>query len=236
MTSPSLSVILPAYNEKENIERAVKDASKSVGGLAENYEIVAVDDGSKDETGAILDRLELERQLCLKVVHHPRNLGYGAALRTGFQTAMGQCIFYTDSDNQFDLTELHSFLPLMEDWDAVLGYRLDRKDPFLRRFVSNCYNLLACAAFGMSVRDLNCSFKLFRREVIKSITLESDNFFVDTELVARLHGAGWRYTQKGVPHYPRTGGQSTVRLSDVPRTFLALARMRLRLGRAIPRK
>ena len=236
MTSPFLSVVLPAYNEKENIERAVKDASAAVAPLVDNYEIVAVDDGSEDETGAILNRLEREMNSCLRVVHHPRNIGYGAALRNGFNAALGQLIFYTDSDNQFDLTELRSFLPLMKDWDAVLGYRKDRQDHFLRRSISYCYNLFACTAFGMSVRDLNCSFKLFRREVLESITMESDNFFVDTELVARLHRAGWRYTQKGVLHYPRTGGRTTVRFSDVPRTFLALARMRLRIGRTSPEK
>jgi GT2 family glycosyltransferase len=113
----------------------------------------------------------------------------------------------------------------MAEWDAVLGFRMDRQDPVHRRFVSNCYNALASSAFGMSVRDLNCSFKLFRREVIESIELESENFFIDTELVVRVHRAGWRYTQKGVRHYPRTAGRSTVRPADVPRTFLALARI-----------
>jgi glycosyltransferase involved in cell wall biosynthesis len=225
MTCPSLTVVLPAYNEQDNIERAVREAAAAATPLVESYELVVVDDGSHDGTGECLTRLKEEMEPTLRVIAHPHNLGYGAALRTGFRQARGRHIFYTDSDNQFDLTELSDFLPLMADWDVALGYRMDRQDPFHRRFISNCYNSLASVAFGMSVRDLNCSFKLFRREVLEGIELESDNFFIDTELVVRLHRAGWRYTQKGVHHYPRTAGRSTVRPSDVPRTFYALARI-----------
>jgi glycosyltransferase involved in cell wall biosynthesis len=178
----------------------------------------------------ILDRLKEEMDPTLRVITHPSNLGYGAALRTGFQEARGKYVFYTDSDNQFDLTELRDFLPLMRDWDVALGYRMDRQDPFHRRFISNCYNLLASIAFSMSVRDLNCSFKLFRREVLDGLELESDSFFIDTELVVRMHRGGWRYIQKGVHHYARTAGRSTVHPSDVPRTFVALARIWLKLS------
>jgi glycosyltransferase involved in cell wall biosynthesis len=230
MTSPSLTIVLPAYNEEDSIELAVRSAANAVTALVESYELVVVDDGSHDGTGECLRRLSEEIGPTLKVITHPSNMGYGAALRTGFLQADGRHIFYTDSDNQFDLAELHDFLPLMADWDAALGFRMDRQDPFHRRFVSKCYNALASVAFGMSVRDLNCSFKLFRREVLEGIELESDNFFIDTELVVRLHRAGWRYTQKGVHHYPRTAGRSTVRPSDVPRTFLALARIWAKLG------
>ena len=132
-------------------------------------------------------------------------------------------------DNQFDLTELAGFLPLVAENDAVLGYRLDRQDPWLRRFVSGVFNALSSLAFGMRVRDLNCSFKLFRGDALRALPLESDDFFTDTELVARLHRAGWRYVQRGVRHYPRTAGRSTVRPSDVPRTLVSIARMWLRL-------
>lgn len=225
----ALSVVLPAYNEEANIERALRDAVAAVSPLVDAYELVVVDDGSRDRTYEILAAFEGQMPSRLEVLRHPVNRGYGAALRTGFQAARGELVFYTDSDNQFDLSELGGFLPLMKEWDAVLGFRQDRQDPFLRRSVSSCYNLLASAAFGMSVRDLNCSFKLFRREVLQALPLESDNFFIDTELVVRLHRAGYRYLQRGVRHYPRTAGRSTVRPSDVPRTFLALARIWLKL-------
>jgi dolichol-phosphate mannosyltransferase len=236
MTTPSLSIVLPAYNEQDNIERAVRNAAKAVRPLVEDYELVAVDDGSRDETATILNSLEEEMSHSLRVIRHPRNIGYGAALRTGFKEAHGKLIFYTDADNQFDLAELDGFLPMMGQWDAVLGFRLDRQDPLLRKMVSNGYNLLASVAFGMSVRDLNCSFKLFRREVLDTMVIDSDNFFVDTELVVRLHRAGWRYIQKGVRHYPRTAGRSTVRPTDVPRTILRLARIWLKFHWNSPKR
>jgi glycosyltransferase involved in cell wall biosynthesis len=220
-----LSIVLPAFNEEGNIERAVRDAAAAARALVTQYEVVAVDDGSRDRTGALLTALEAELGPTLLVVRHPKNRGYGAALRSGFHAAHGDLVFYTDSDNQFDLAELADFLPLMASCDAALGFRLDRKDPWLRRFVSGGFNLLSSLAFGMSVRDLNCSFKLFRRELIQGLPLESDDFFIDTEMVARIHSGGWRYVQRGVRHFPRTAGRSTVRPSDVPRTLVSLARM-----------
>jgi len=229
---PELSIVLPAYDEEGNIERAVRDADAAAAALVRSHEVVVVDDGSRDRTAEILGRLEAELDGRLRVVRHPVNLGYGAALRDGFRSTSGEMVFYTDSDNQFDLRELAGALPLMGEHDAVLGFRLDRQDPWLRRFVSGGFNRLSSAAFGMDVRDLNCSFKLFRGALLRALPMESDDFFVDTELVARLHRAGWRYVQRGVRHYPRTAGRSTVRPSDVPRTLVSLARMWLRLRRA----
>ena len=231
---PALSIVLPAYHEEGNIERAVRDAAAAAAGLVPSYEIVVVDDGSRDRTGEILARLAAEMGARLRVVHHPVNEGYGAALRDGFRATTGDLVFYTDSDNQFDLRELAGILPLMSEVDAVLGYRVDRQDPWTRRTVSGAFNRLSSAAFGMSVRDLNCSFKLFRGDLLRALPIESTDFFVDTELVARIHRAGWRYVQRGVRHYPRTAGRSTVRASDVPRTLVSLARMWFRLRGARP--
>jgi glycosyltransferase involved in cell wall biosynthesis len=228
-TTPALSVILPAFNEEGSIEQAVRRASEAVAPFVSSYEIVVVDDGSRDETPKILEALGHELGPRLVVVTQPRNLGYGKALRTGFDSARGRLLFYTDADNQFDLRELAEFLPLMEDQHAVLGYRVGRQDGSFRLFVSNGYNALASFAFGMSVRDLNCSFKLFRREALTSLHLEEDYFFIDTEIVVQLHRAGFRYVQKGVRHYPRTAGRSTVSPTDVPRTFLALMRLWVKL-------
>ena len=188
-TAPALTVILPAFNEEGSIEQAVRRASEAVAPLVASYEIV--------------------------VVTQETNLGYGGALRTGFDAARGRLVFYTDADNQFDLRELSEFLPLMESQDAILGYRVGRQDGGFRLFVSNGYNALASLAFGMSVRDLNCSFKLFRREALTSLHLQEDYFFIDTEIVVQLHRAGFRYVQKGVRHYPRTAGKSTVGPTDV---------------------
>ena len=231
---PALSIVLPAYNEEGNIERVVRDAAAAVAPLVGSHEIVIVDDGSRDGTLAIIERLAAEMDGRVRVVRHPENAGYGAALRDGFRATTGALVFYTDSDNQFDLRELAGVLPLMKDVDAVLGYRVDRQDPWTRRAVSEVFNRLSSAALGMSVRDLNCSFKLFRGDLIRALPLESTDFFVDTELVARIHRAGWRYVQRGVRHYPRTAGRSTVRASDVPRTLVSLARLWLRLRDGAP--
>jgi glycosyltransferase involved in cell wall biosynthesis len=163
-TKKALSVILPAYNEEGNIERAVRSSAEAVAPLVQDFEIVAVDDGSRDQTPRILARLKQEMGSRLSIVTHETNLGYGTALRAGFDAARGRLIFYTDADNQFDLKELADFLPQMEEYDAILGYRVGRQDGSFRLMVSNGYNALASFAFGMSVRDLNCSFKLFRRE------------------------------------------------------------------------
>jgi dolichol-phosphate mannosyltransferase len=228
VTRPALSLVLPAFNEDGNIARAVADAAAAARTLVADYEIVVVDDGSRDRTAAVLDGMARELGSRLVVVRHPRNRGYGAALRSGFAATKGELVFYTDSDNQFDLTELRDFLPLMADHDAVLGYRIGRQDPWPRRAASAFFNRLSSIAFGMSVRDLNCSFKLFRGDLLRSLPLESADFFIDTEMVARIHRGGWRYVQRGVRHFPRTAGRSTVRASDVPRTLAAIARFWVR--------
>jgi glycosyltransferase involved in cell wall biosynthesis len=222
-----LSIVLPAYNEEGNIERAVREADRAAAALVASHEIVAVDDGSRDATGERLARLQQDGGLGgrLQVVRHEVNRGYGTALRDGFAAARGRLVFYTDSDNQFDLMELRDFLPLMGEWDALLGYRRGRQDPPLRLFTSRIFNDLTSLAFGMRIRDLNCSFKLFRRDVLARLPLESRDFFIDAELVARLHRAGFRYRELPVTHYPRTVGRSTVRPGDVPRTLRSMARM-----------
>lgn len=225
MARPAISLVLPAYNEADNIERAVHSAA-SAGALAGSYEVVVVDDGSRDATGDRLRVLEAEFGPRLRVVRHGGNRGYGAALRSGFDAAEGDLVFYTDSDNQFDLSELAGFLPLMREWDAVLGYRIARKDARRRLVTSWVFNRISCVVFGLSVRDLNCSFKLFRREVLRALPLVSNDFFIDTEMVVRLQRGGFRFVERGVRHLPRTAGRSTVRLSDIPRTLTAVVRMR----------
>ncbi len=232
--APQLSIVLPAYNEEGNIERAVREAFAGAASVPMSCEVVVVNDGSRDGTAAILKRLQAELGSSLRVVEHPVNLGYGVALRDGFSATRGDLAFYPDSDHQFDLGELKDFTPLMADHDVILGYRIDRQDPWLRKFVSGGFNQLSSFAFGMRVRDLNCSFKLFKGDLIRALPLLSPDFFIDTELVARIHRGGHRYLQRGVRHYPRTAGKSTVRPSDVPRTLVSLARMWVRLRQESP--
>jgi len=228
---PRLSLVLPAFNEEGNIVRAVNDAARAAAALAPAYEVVVVDDGSRDGTAACLEALQHELGGALQVVTHPRNRGYGAALRSGFQAARGELVFYTDADNQFDLSELDGFLPLMGAHDAVLGYRVRRRDPRLRLFTSRVFNALADWVLGLEVRDVNCSFKLFRGDLLRALPLVCDDFMIDAELVARLQRARWRVAEKGVTHLPRTAGRSTVRPGHVPHTLASLGRLWLALRR-----
>lgn len=228
---PTLSIVLPALNEEGNIERAVRHAFAGASKAAATFEVVVVNDGSTDRTAALLKGLQRELGPTLRIVDHGVKMGYGVALRDGFRATHGDLVFYTDSDNQFDLSELEAFIPLMKENDVVFGYRADRQDPWLRKFVSSGFNHLSSLALGISVRDINCSFKLFRGDILRSLPLESSDFFIDTELVALIQRTGCRYVERGVTHYPRTAGRSTVRPSDVPRTLLSIARMWFRLRR-----
>jgi glycosyltransferase involved in cell wall biosynthesis len=222
---------MPAFNEEASIERAVREAVAAASGLVPSYEVVVVDDGSHDATGEQLSHLGKELGDRLVVVRHAENRGYGTALRDGFAAARGRLVFYTDADNQFDLRELVSAMPLVTEYDAVLGFRLDRQDPWMRRFVSGVFNRIARVALGAAARDLNCSFKLFRVETLRSLPLASEDFFIDTEIVALLRWAGARCVERGVRHLPRVAGRSTVRPGDVPRTLSSLARFWWRLRR-----
>ncbi len=231
VTSPALSVVLPMKDEADNVEEAVRSAARAAAALVPSFEIVAVDDGSEDGTAERLRTLREELGDILRVVRHDRNLGYGAALRSGFQASRGELVFYTDSDNQFDLGELRDVLPLMRDQDVVLGYRLRRREGWTRRLSSRIFNGLSQSVLGVTARDVNCSFKLFRGDMLRSLELTSDGFLIDVEIVARLQRKGWRAIQHGVRHFPRRAGRSTVRFSDVPRTLWSTARLWRRLRR-----
>jgi glycosyltransferase involved in cell wall biosynthesis len=222
---PTLSVVLPAYNEEPNIESAVGRCLDVLPRLVRDFEVIVVDDGSSDGTADLMQRLVEEHHPRVRMLRHKRNLGYGAAIANGFQEARSDLVFYTDSDHQFDVGELEWFLPLIEEYDVVVGFRVYRYDTVLRSIMSWCYNRLVNALFRVRVRDVDCAFKLFRTEVIRKIDVESDDFFIDTEFVARARKWNFRIIEKGVRHYPRTAGETTVRASDVPRTLRTIARM-----------
>ena len=225
MKPKSLSFVLPAYNEEDNIERAVRAVVEAAEGLElQDYEVVVVNDGSADRTGEILERLERENPR-VRPIHHPKNLGYADALRTGFTSARMPYFFYTDSDLQFDVKEVKNLLPAIEDYDIVCGFRIYRYDPLTRLFAAWGYNLLARTIFRLRVRDIDCAFKLFRREVFDVIEIKSKKFFVDTEVLAKARRQGLKMTEVGVRHYPRAGGRSTVRPSHVVSTLKELAKM-----------
>jgi glycosyltransferase involved in cell wall biosynthesis len=205
----SISACAPAFNEEGNIERVVRAFAETLGGAGVDYEVIIVDDGSSDATPAVLARLG-DDVPALRVIAHAGNEGYGKSLRDAFDAAAKDYVFYTDGDGQFDLGEMVAFLPLLDGESAVVGYRMGRAEGALRRFVSWSYNLMVRVLFGLKIRDVDCSFKFLPRRELQALALESDKFFIDTELMVRLKRAGVPVRERGVRHLPREHGSSTV--------------------------
>ncbi len=203
-----ISVFFPCYNEQENITRTVERATAVLEGINADFEIIIIDDGSSDATGKIAEEIAA-RDTRVRVVHHGTNQGYGAALRSGFKAAEKKLVFYTDGDGQFDIGEMPALLPLMQRYDIVSCYRLNRQDNMLRKINGWCWTRLVCLLFGMRIRDIDCAFKLYKREIFDNITLSSGGALIDTEILARAIRKGYSITQKGVHHYPRTAGTQT---------------------------
>lgn len=220
-----ISAVFPAFNEEENIERLYQQATSALKRITDDYEIVIVNDGSRDKTREIADRLAREDPH-LSVYHHPTNLGYAKALNTGFTRAKMPLIFYSDADLQFDLNEIDLLLPLMEEADIGIGYRIDRKDSRLRLFFAWGYNRLARFVFGIKVRDIDCAFKMFKKEVFDKIKIESDHFMVDTEILAKAKRLGLKIKEIGVTHLPRAGGKSTVRPAHIYYTLRGVLKLK----------
>ena len=220
-----LTIVLPAFNEEESLPEALGQCRELREQIPElDIEVVVVDDGSTDGSSAVLEDWSLSEKW-LRVIRHPVNSGYGAAIKTGFAAANGRFVFYTDSDNQFDILELREILPLIEGADLVAGFRVYRFDPLPRLLVSWIYNRLVRVLFRVPVRDVDCSFKLMRRERLDRLVLMSDDFFIDTEIVARARKWNWRIKEVGVRHYPRRKGKTTVKAGDIPRTLRVIGRM-----------
>jgi glycosyltransferase involved in cell wall biosynthesis len=229
----ALSVVLPAFNEEANIEQVVRACVAYLDTHVPDYELLVVNDGSRDRTGEILDRLagELPR---LRPLHHPQNRGYGAALRTGFDAAAKRFVFYMDGDGQFDIRDLDAVLPLATDDDHIVtGFRIERRDPFIRRLNAKLFGgWLVRIMLNVRVRDLNCAFKLIPKKVLNSITLESTGALINAELYGRAVRRGFSIKEVGVHHYPRSAGvQTGAHLSVILRAFYDLFRLRRKILR-----
>lgn len=221
--SPSgrLSLVIPAFNEVEVIGRAVEEAEAALRGRFARYEILVIDDGSTDGTAAEVKRV-LPDAPNTRVIRHPVNRGYGAALRTGFEAARFPLVAFTDADGQFDLADLGRLAERATEFPIVVGYRADRQDPWRRRFLSKGYNLLARGLLGTRVRDVDCALKVFRREVLADLLPTARGFFVNSEMLTRARQKGLPVAELPVTHRPRLGGASKVSLREVPRTFRTL--------------
>ncbi len=224
--SLSLSVFFPCYNEEANVERTTLAALKALHRITDDFEVIIVDDGSKDRTGEIADRLAAAHAE-VRAVHNRPNLGYGGALQRGFREATKPWVFYTDGDGQFDFEEIDKLLPLMGRYDIVSAYRLDRKDPAIRKINAFCWTTLVNVVFGLWLRDIDCAFKLYPRKLFDEIEMKSMGALIDTEVLARAKRLGYTIGQVGVHHYPRTAGQQTgANFGVILRAFKELFRLR----------
>ncbi|HOQ04452.1 MAG TPA: glycosyltransferase family 2 protein [Anaerohalosphaeraceae bacterium] len=222
----SISVFFPCFNERENLEPLVRQALDVLGKMGLDYEIIIVDDGSTDGTGALADALAAENPR-IKVIHHPVNKGYGAALQSGFRAASKELVFYTDGDRQFDLNELPPLLPLIEQYDIVSCYRMNRQEGWIRRFNGFAWTRLVCLLFHLKLKDIDCSFKLYRRKIFDGMPLVSTGALIDTEVLARAARKGYTIKQVGVHHYPRRAGKATgAKLRVIARAFYELFKLR----------
>lgn len=209
---PRLSYFFPAHNEEANIEALVAEALETLPSLAEVFEIIAVDDGSKDRTGEIADRLAAEHPDVVRVVHHMPNRGYGGALRSGFEASRYDLLAFTDGDRQFkiaDIGRLTARLAEADQPDVVVGFRIKRADPLVRIVYARTYKLANRIFFGLKVTDVDCACKLFRREALEGVRVESGGAFFSAELLNRIRQAGRSIAEVGVPHYARTAGSPT---------------------------
>lgn len=231
MSEPiSVSAVLPAFNEEGNLERAVEGLGRALTTFAAGFEIIVVDDGSRDGTAELLERLR-GGSPNLVVVRHPQNLGYGAALRSGFRRARFPWVFFMDADNQFDPAEVRLLIDRSRDADLVIGYRAVRRDPWPRRLNALAFFTLVRVLFGYLARDVNCAFKLIRRELLDNLNLRSDGALINTELLSLARRRGARIIEVPVHHYPRTTGTQTgARPAVVLRAFRELFALRRSLG------
>jgi glycosyltransferase involved in cell wall biosynthesis len=204
----SLAIVLPCFDEEPNVAAAVAQAQRAAERFAARHEVIVVDDGSSDHTGAIAESIAA-RDPRVRLIAHERNRGYGAAVRSGIAASRSDWVLLTDGDLQFDLSELELFLPLAGEADLVAGYRIDRADPVGRRLAAHAWNRLMRRTFGVRVRDVDCAFKLMRGPAARALELDSDGAMVSTELLVRAGLAGWRVAEVGVHHRPRLAGEPT---------------------------
>jgi glycosyltransferase involved in cell wall biosynthesis len=234
---PALSYFFPAHNEQANLQGLVEEALATLPDLADAFEIIIVNDGSRDDTRSIADALAAAHPE-VRAVHHSTNLGYGAALRSGFAAALHDALAFTDGDRQFKVADLGRLIDrfVAGDADAVVGYRIKRADPLIRTLYARAYRLANRIFFGLKVRDVDCACKLFSRASLEGVNVESGGAFFSAELLIKLRARGRRIAEVGVPHYPRTAGSPTgAKPSVVFRAVRDFWALRLRLW-AAPRR
>jgi hypothetical protein len=204
----SLSLVLPAFNEEANIDAVVQDSLATLPAFVDRYEIIVVDDGSRDRTGEIVAGLAATDDR-VRLVRHARNRGYGAALISGFDASTGDFVMFMDADRQFSIRDLRLLVPFAGEYDIVAGFRMERSDPLHRRVLAEMFNVSVRLLFGVHLRDIDCAFKLFRGELLRGLPLTAPGALINTEIQAKARRQGARLQQVGVHHYPRIAGEAT---------------------------
>jgi glycosyltransferase involved in cell wall biosynthesis len=229
VSQPSISVVLPAFNEEAVIGATVGAVVDFLQTLTSDYEVIVVNDGSRDGTHAVVDKLSASNAH-VRCVSHEHNRGYGAALGTGFAAATRELVFLTDGDKQFDIRELVNFLPLMPNADLVIGYRDPRRDPPKRLFFGWGWNSLVNLLFGYTAKDVDCAFKLFRRSILDRVHVRATGATFSAEFLIKARRLNYRIIEHRASHYPRPAGQPTgARLDVIARAFRELIWLRLHL-------
>lgn len=213
-----ISVVLPIYNEEAVLKKSLEDVMEKMKRLVPTFEVLAVDDGSKDKTSAILNDFK-KKYKNVSIVTHVKNKGYGAVIKSGVKYAKYEWIFFTDADLQFNVLELKKFLPFAKQNEFVIGFRKRRAEGARRRIISHTYNRIIRMLFGFSIKDVDCAFKLMKKSSLQKIKLQSNSFFVSCELMVKA--AKKKYTIKELPvqHYKRAKGESKVTPAKVVKTI-----------------
>ncbi len=221
----NISAFFPAHNEEGNIAELTKKALYVLNEICDEYEVIIVNDGSKDRT------LEEAKKLAeidghVRVVNHEVNRGYGAAVKSGFASAKYEWVFFTDGDGQFDVNEIKKLTELAGEYDVIAGYRINRQDPFHRKLNAKMWSTLVNILFRLGIRDVDCAFKLLKKEILDKNTLEADGAMISTELLAKAKKGGYKIGEVGVHHYPRKAGeQSGAKLKVIIKAFAELFRL-----------
>jgi len=231
---PALSLVFPVFDEAGNLTALLDQALDLAPRLAADFEIIVVDDGSRDGSARIAEERRLAEPR-LRLIRHPSNRGYGAALRSGLREARGELVFFSDADLQFDLEELATLLAHARDFDIVAGYREPRRDPWGRRAMAFAWGSLVRRLFDVRVRDIDCAFKVFRRHVLEAIPIASVGAFINTEILVRATQAGFRIYQVPVSHRRRRFGRNSgARPRVVLRALVELVALYRELRRPLP--
>ena len=224
----SLSVFFPAYNEERNLKKTVEMAIKVVKNIAVDWEIIIVNDGSNDKTEDIAQELKNEEGR-IKIVTHKKNKGYGEALKSGFYNSKYAWIATTDADGQFDFSEITKLIDkAKKGYDVVIGFRINRQDSLIRKINGLGWTWLSNLILGINVHDVDCSFKLVKKEVIDKIShLESTRGgMISPELLAKAKKSGFKIAEVGVHHYPRIhGSQTGANIDVIIKSFVDLIKL-----------